>query len=87
MCPFESPIRQFDTERTEKPQTTLIDMTSAFRIEDESHIGFWDALIISSAPKTGASQILSEDLNSGQRISGIQIVNPFVGHGRKPECR
>lgn len=60
-------------------ETTLTDITAAFRIEDESHIGFWDALIISSAAKSGASQILSEDLNSGQRIFGIQIVNPFVG--------
>jgi len=65
-------------------ETTLTDITSAFRIEDESHISFWDALIISSAAKSGASQILSEDLNSGQRISGIQIVNPFVGVRSKP---
>jgi len=63
-------------------ETTLTDITSAFRVEDESHIGFWDALIISSAVKSGASQILSEDLKSGQRISGIQIVNPFVGLGK-----
>ena len=60
-------------------ETALTDITSAFRIEDESHIDFRDALIISSAVKSGASQILSEDLISGQRISGIQIVNPFVG--------
>jgi predicted nucleic acid-binding protein len=57
----------------------LAEMASAFRIEDESRIGFWDAPIVSSASKSGATRILSEDLNTGQRIAGILIENPFVG--------
>src|SRR6202140_677132 len=32
-------------------ETTPIEIASAFRIEDESRIGFWDALIVSSASK------------------------------------
>jgi predicted nucleic acid-binding protein len=51
---------------------------AAFRIEDESRIGFWDALIVSSAVKSGATRILSEDLNARQRIAGILIENPFA---------
>jgi predicted nucleic acid-binding protein len=58
--------------------TTSADITEAFRIEDEARIGFWDALIVSSAAKSGAVRILSEDLNSGQRIAGIRIENPFL---------
>jgi predicted nucleic acid-binding protein len=53
--------------------------STAFRIEDESRISFWDALIVSSAVKSGAARILSEDLNAGQRIAGILVENPFVG--------
>jgi predicted nucleic acid-binding protein len=60
-------------------ETTPAEITTAFRIEDESRIGFWDALIISSAVKSGATRILSEDLNAGQRIAGILIQNPFAG--------
>jgi predicted nucleic acid-binding protein len=60
-------------------ETTPAEIASAFRIEDESRIGFWDALIVSSASKNGASRILSEDLNAGQRIAGILIENPFIG--------
>ena len=60
-------------------ETTPAEISAAFRIEDESGIGFWDALIVSSAVKSGATQILSEDLNSGQRIAGVVIANPFVG--------
>jgi predicted nucleic acid-binding protein len=60
-------------------ETTPAEISAAFRIEDESRIGFWDALIVSSAAKSGATRILSEDLNAGQRIAGILVENPFVG--------
>jgi predicted nucleic acid-binding protein len=59
-------------------ETTPNDIATAFRIEDEARISFWDALIIASALKRGATRILSEDLNAGQRIAGIVIENPFV---------
>ena len=58
--------------------TTATEIASAFRVEDESHVNFWDALIVAAALKSGATRILSEDLNPGQRISGIRIENPFV---------
>jgi predicted nucleic acid-binding protein len=60
-------------------ETTADEIIAAFRIEDELKIGFWDALIISAAVKSGAARILSEDLNSGQRIAGVLIENPFAG--------
>ncbi|HWG18388.1 MAG TPA: PIN domain-containing protein [Acidobacteriaceae bacterium] len=53
----------------------------ACRIEDESGISFWDALICASALKAGAQTILSEDLNHGQKIAGIEIESPFRTHG------
>lgn len=59
-------------------ETTPAEMIAAFRIEDEARISFWDALIVSSAIRSGATRILSEDFNAGQRISGILIDNPFA---------
>jgi predicted nucleic acid-binding protein len=59
-------------------ETTPSEIAAAFRIEDEARIGFWDALIVASAAKSGAERILSEDLNAKQRIAGIRIENPFV---------
>jgi|SRR6202022_3263779 predicted nucleic acid-binding protein len=59
-------------------ETTPTEILAAFRIEDESRIGFWDALIVSSAAKSGATRIFSEDLNAGQRIAGVLVENPFV---------
>ncbi|HUD64573.1 MAG TPA: PIN domain-containing protein [Candidatus Sulfotelmatobacter sp.] len=57
---------------------TPAEIAAAFRIEDESRIGFWDALIVASALKCGATRILSEDLNAQQTISGVKIQNPFA---------
>ena len=58
--------------------TTPNEIAVAFQIEDASKIGFWDALIMASALRSGASRILSEDLNAGQIIAGIRIENPFA---------
>ena len=58
--------------------TTTAEISSAFRIEDEVHIGFWDALIVASAVKSGANRLLSEDLNPEQTIAGMKIENPFA---------
>jgi predicted nucleic acid-binding protein len=59
-------------------EITLDEISAAFRIEDESHLGFWDSLIIASAAKGGAIRLLSEDMNPGQTVSGVRIEDPFV---------
>jgi predicted nucleic acid-binding protein len=53
------------------------EISAAFRIEDESHLGFWDALIIASAATAGATRLLSEDMKAGQTVSGVRIEDPF----------
>jgi predicted nucleic acid-binding protein len=59
-------------------ETTPAELSVAFRIEDESRKGFWDALILAAAAKSGAMRLLSEDLNPGQKIAGLRIENPFA---------
>lgn len=59
-------------------ETTPQEIFTAFRIEDEARINFWDALIVAAAANAGAERILSEDLNHGQRIAGVRIENPFL---------
>lgn len=58
--------------------TTPEDILAASRIEETNRIGFWDALIITLAAKTGADRLLSEDLNPNQSIVGVTISNPFT---------
>lgn len=41
-------------------------------------ISFWDALIVRAALAAGCTVLLSEDMQAGQRIAGLRIVNPFA---------
>ena len=50
----------------------------ASRIEEDHRLSFWDALIVAAAEKAEAKSILSEDLNSGQRIGTVRIENPLL---------
>lgn len=57
--------------------TTPAEIAIAFQIEDAARMGFWDALIVAFAEESGATRIVSEDLNASKRISGMRIENPF----------
>jgi predicted nucleic acid-binding protein len=46
-------------------------------ISISSQISFWDGLIIASAEFANCTTIISEDLNDGQIVRGIKIINPF----------
>lgn len=50
-------------------------------------LAFWDALIVRCASSSGCRSILSEDLNNGQTIDGVAIVNPFAPPTRAAEPR
>ena len=41
-------------------------------------ISFWDALIVSAAESARCAQLWTEDLNAGQIIRGVKVVNPFI---------
>ena len=40
-------------------------------------INYWDSLIVAAAHRAGCTQILTEDLNTGQSYHNILTVNPF----------
>lgn len=58
--------------------TTPETVTRATEISELARISFWDALIVASAEEVDADELLSEDLNDGQAIAGIRIVNPLM---------
>ena len=57
--------------------TTAGTVTRAIDIATMAQIQFWDALIVASAEQADATHLYSEDLNSGQSIAGVKIVNPL----------
>jgi predicted nucleic acid-binding protein len=47
-------------------------------IQARYRFSFYDSLIVAAALESGCTRLLSEDLQQGQRIEGLTIVNPFV---------
>lgn len=41
-------------------------------------LSHWDSLIVAAAERTGCEQLLTEDLQDGQTLGGLQITNPFT---------
>jgi len=59
---------------------TVIDYAAiqeAARLADDSRISFWDALVVVAAARAGADVLYTEDLNDGQMILGVRVINPF----------
>jgi predicted nucleic acid-binding protein len=50
----------------------------ASELSEAWQVSFWDAMILAAAEQDGATELITEDLNHGQVIAGIRIVNPFV---------
>ena len=49
----------------------------AIDISDKYRLSYWDSLIVSAAIRAKCSIIYSEDLNSGQKIESIKVINPY----------
>lgn len=50
----------------------------AWHIQDRYGLSFWDALIVGAARVCGCGYVLSEDLQDGQDLAGVRVVNPFL---------
>jgi predicted nucleic acid-binding protein len=47
-------------------------------IGERHQLRIYDACIIASASLAGCKMVFTEDLNHGQTIEGVRIVNPFL---------
>ena len=50
----------------------------ALEIQARYRYGFYDSLIIAAALEAGCQRLLSEDMQHGQQIEHLRIVNPFL---------
>ena len=49
----------------------------AWAVQDEAGLAWWDALLVAAALMAGCKLFISEDMQDGQSISGMKVVNPF----------
>ena len=47
-------------------------------IQARWQLSLWDAMIVAAAQASGASELLTEDLNHGQDYGGVRAINPFL---------
>ena len=52
---------------------------AAIDLHQKQQLSFWDAMVVHSAATLGCERLYSEDLNAGQLILGVRVVNPFSG--------
>ncbi|MBF0491903.1 MAG: PIN domain-containing protein [Deltaproteobacteria bacterium] len=52
-------------------------LLQAIDLQQDYKISFWDSLIVQAALSAHCVILLTEDLNHGQKIKGMKIVNPF----------
>jgi predicted nucleic acid-binding protein len=64
--------------RFELVPTTPDIIEGALNLHALHGLAFYDALIVQAAAVSGCQQVLSEDMQHGLRIAGVQIVNPFL---------
>ena len=61
-----------------KPMDIASLYAQALTAKEKYKFSFYDALIVASALQMGCNTLFSEDMQHGQRIDGMKIVNPFV---------
>ncbi len=77
---------------SDEDAATLIQDLSIFHVVDNTlsllrrgleekarwQLSLWDAMILAAARQSGATELLTEDFNSGQDYGGIRVVNPLT---------
>jgi predicted nucleic acid-binding protein len=58
-------------------ETTAQLIVSASLLHERHRLAFWDAMVVEAALLSGATTLLTEDLQDGRRIGGLTISNPF----------
>lgn len=59
-------------------QTLPAFLLPAFDRAGRFKLQFWDALIVGVCLANGVTHLLSEDLQDGQKIDGLTVIDPFM---------
>ena len=59
-------------------EPTVSDIIAAIDLHRFHGFSYWDALVLRMAKQAGCRVILTEDMQHGQVIDGLKIVNPFL---------
>jgi predicted nucleic acid-binding protein len=49
-----------------------------WKLQDRYQLSFWNSLIVAAAKTASCGFLLTEDLQDGQKLDGVEVVNPFL---------
>ncbi len=52
-------------------------LEGAWAVQDRYRFSFWDSLVVSAARQSRSTFLLTEDLQDGQDLDGLTVINPF----------
>ena len=59
-------------------QVTPAIIHAALDLHQTRSIAFYDAIIVATVQTAGCDVVFSEDMNTGESLAGVRIVNPFA---------
>ena len=65
-------------EQFEVVQITPALIRAGLDLHQTRSVSFYDAIVLASAATAGCSELFSEDLNAGEMVGGVRIINPFM---------
>jgi predicted nucleic acid-binding protein len=77
----QAEIRNLMTWRPVVIDESIIE--DGWKIQQRHKISFWDSLIVSAAKAASCRYLLTEDLQAGQDMEGVVVVNPFRSPARE----
>ncbi len=61
-----------------RPVTIDIELLEhCWKIQDRYQLSFWDSLIVAAAKSSACRYLLTEDLQAGQDLEGMIVIDPF----------
>ncbi len=67
--------------RRDVVENTCALLRRAISIQQTFQLSFYDVNIVAAAQLSGAKELWTEDLNTGQNYGGVVAVNPLLGNG------
>jgi predicted nucleic acid-binding protein len=52
-------------------------LEQSWKVQERYRLSFWDSLIVAAAKAASCQYLLTEDLQAGQELDGVVVVNPF----------
>jgi len=65
-------------EQFEVVQVTPAIIHAGLDLHQTRSVAFFDAIVLASAHAAGCDRLWTEDMNAGEVVNGVRIVNPFL---------